>query len=212
MPRVVIGQGSNKYELFSDDSGMFLFDDNQILQTGTTYQVYGFIDGEQVDGATVILTTQAPQAFVNIYQQPPEPPTEPQPVVGETISSGYDHTCAIENNQLYCWGSNASQQLEVPDDLINPQVVSAGSSFTCALANNQVRCWGLNVYGQTAVPTLSNPITVSAGSSHVCAIDDTGVVCWGHNGDGKTYPQMASIIPVRWQQVIGIHVWFTMQA
>ncbi len=88
-----------------------------------------------------------------------------------TIAPGYDHTCAIlDDNSVKCWGSNASGELglgdrnqrgnnanEMGDKL--PKVdlgtgrtakaLLARSADTCAiLDDNSVKCWGSNYQGQ----------------------------------------------------------------
>jgi len=101
------------------------------------------------------------------------------------VSAGADHTCALDDTGVQCWGSNLSDQTTVPA-LSNPVQVSAGYYHTCALDDTGVQCWGLNTSGRTTVPALSNPVQVNAGGGHTCAIDDTGVQCWGRNDYGQT--------------------------
>ncbi|MDA9372079.1 DUF5011 domain-containing protein [Porticoccaceae bacterium] len=101
------------------------------------------------------------------------------------VSAGGNHTCALDDTGVACWGSNGSGRTTVPT-LTNPAQVSAGGGHTCALDDTGIVCWGQNGEGQTTVPTLTNPAQVSAGGIHTCALDDTGVVCWGKNGDDQT--------------------------
>ncbi len=81
------------------------------------------------------------------------------------ISVGYDHTCAIlDNDSLKCWGSNSSGQIGTddmssqyspPSSPINfgnghtvKQVV-AGTYMTCAVLDNDIlTCWGRDDYGR----------------------------------------------------------------
>ena len=88
--------------------------------------------------------------------------------VFKQVSAGHRHTCAIDTNeQLFCWGSNANQELGVPavsGSTTTPTrvttmaiAVAAGDGFTCAITHNvgnkrQVQCWGANDFGQTAQP------------------------------------------------------------
>ena len=85
-------------------------------------------------------------------------------ILSTSISNG--HTCAIaSDNQLYCWGWNASGQLgnnltvnsPIPVTVINTGAlagktilsVSNGADFTCAIASdNRVYCWGSNTMAQ----------------------------------------------------------------
>ena len=108
------------------------------------------------------------------------------------VSAGGEHTCALDDNGVHCWGLNSAGQTTVPA-LTNPVQVSAGRDHTCALDDTGVHCWGYNSYGQTTVPALSNPTAVSAGLAHTCALDDTGVHCWGNNDIGQaTVPNTLS--------------------
>ena len=101
------------------------------------------------------------------------------------IDAGGFHTCALEANQVRCWGRNDYGQTNVPS-LFNPKAVTAGVAHSCALDSQGVKCWGINSDGVMNVPALSNPVAVSAGGEHTCALDDTGVVCWGSNEYGQT--------------------------
>ena len=100
------------------------------------------------------------------------------------ISAGLDHSCALDDAGVYCWGNNSYGQASVPA-LTNALVVSAGAFHTCALDDTGVHCWGDNSSGETDVPALTNPVAVSAGYLHTCALDDTGVHCWGNNEFGQ---------------------------
>ncbi len=78
----------------------------------------------------------------------------------QLIAAGEDHTCAIKNASLYCWGRNNYGQLgdgtpvarTLPfklttlDDSVT--AVVANVRGTCVIDNNKVKCWGDNSYGQ----------------------------------------------------------------
>ena len=82
------------------------------------------------------------------------------------ISTGNSHTCAIaSNNQIYCWGNNASGQLgnnstaqstsPVAVDIsgalngLDVKSISVSNNFSCATtSNDKAYCWGLNTNGQ----------------------------------------------------------------
>ena len=102
------------------------------------------------------------------------------------LSLGADHSCAIQNKTLRCWGKNTSGQTNVPK-LNNPSQVSAGSKHTCALDENGVVCWGSNSYGQLDIPTLENPSILVSGDRHSCSLTSEGVRCWGHNSFGQAH-------------------------
>jgi prepilin-type N-terminal cleavage/methylation domain-containing protein len=76
------------------------------------------------------------------------------------IATGWNHTCATTENELYCWGVNSSGQLGLGDTVSRPlptEVVSfqtfvtmgAGGAHTCAVNTGGVLfCWGANQYRQ----------------------------------------------------------------
>ena len=100
------------------------------------------------------------------------------------ISAGYDHTCAIlDNNNLACWGANRFNKLGIgnsgvkigddpyemgnrlsPTHLVSQDAayVSLGGHSTCIIKKNGVTyCWGNNAYG-----TLGLGHRSSRGSSN----------------------------------------------
>jgi alpha-tubulin suppressor-like RCC1 family protein len=108
-----------------------------------------------------------------------------------TISSGWDHTCAIaSDNQAYCWGAGSNGELgnNVSLDTATPVAVttsgvlsgktilsiSTGFRHTCAIASdNQAYCWGVNTNGQlgnnsttqSLVPVAVNTAGVLSGKT-----------------------------------------------
>jgi alpha-tubulin suppressor-like RCC1 family protein len=113
-----------------------------------------------------------------------------------TVSAGWDHTCALDDTGVHCWGRNGDDQATVPNTLVNPVAVSAGGYHTCALDESGLSCWGFNGSGQTAVPTLANPVVVSAGFQYTCAVDNTGVKCWGDDAQGQSTVPGGLVNPV----------------
>ncbi len=78
------------------------------------------------------------------------------------IATGFEHSCAIANKRIYCWGSNEYGQIgnlelgymnsswlatKTQPSLINTTDISAGERHTCAIDTTQVYCWGDNEYG-----------------------------------------------------------------
>lgn len=99
------------------------------------------------------------------------------------ISINYNHACAIENSQVYCWQEDKSVQggltlLEVPVGIINPRKISTGYNESCIIDDSGIICWGDNF--NTDIPeSFSNPTDVKSGFFSTCALDDQGVSCWG---------------------------------
>ncbi len=132
----------------------------------------------------------------------------------DTVSAGYNHTCAISDDEsLYCWGSNSDDQLgnpslgdsnepELIDDGHNWKAVSAGDGHTCAINfAEELYCWGDGNDGQLGTGDGAsydepervegnNWIDIAAGDEHTCGIRvrSDGVArgfCWGNGDRGR---------------------------
>lgn len=126
------------------------------------------------------------------------------------IAAGENHTCAVSEKQLYCWGNNVFGQLgiypgtnlAVPTKVadINTPVtaVATRKSHTCAIAEGTLWCFGSNSHGQLGTGTGSSVLgpvivpgmdsgttAVSVGNQHTCAIKDSQLFCWGSNSNGQ---------------------------
>jgi alpha-tubulin suppressor-like RCC1 family protein len=133
-------------------------------------------------------------------------------VVGEPISAGSSHSCALQaNGRVMCWGGNLYGQVgngTTSTAVVSPVAVavlsdavaiSAGNQHGCALqTSGAVVCWGYNGLGglgngtttravsPVAVTGLNDAVVVSAGEFHTCALKASGnVVCWGANQFGQ---------------------------
>jgi hypothetical protein len=76
------------------------------------------------------------------------------------IAAGYNHSCAVVNGGVRCWGYNYDGQL-------------GNNSIT----NSPIP---VQVQGLTSSVTA-----IAAGGGHSCAVVNGGVQCWGYNGDGE---------------------------
>lgn len=101
------------------------------------------------------------------------------------ISASGTHTCAIADNEPYCWGNNANGRLgnnSTTDSLVPVAVdtsgvlagktvtaIAAAGSGTCAIANGADYCWGLSSNGQ-------NGNNSTASSLVPIAVDTSGVL------------------------------------
>lgn len=127
----------------------------------------------------------------------------------EAMVAGDDHTCALKDGKVYCWGNNLSGQLglghndiayspiEVPG-LTGVVEIAAGDDHTCARRDNgTVACWGEGLsrqLGRNATGDSNVPLEVTlpgaaaalhAGGSNSCIqLADQTLYCWG---EGSSY-------------------------
>lgn len=130
------------------------------------------------------------------------------------ISNGENHSCAVANGYIYCWGRNHRGQLGVGDTVDRDQPhgivnvtkpkaatqVSAGAEHSCGIISGMAFCWGDNTYGQlgngTSGGVSDEPVAVQglgsrkvtsidAGRYHTCAVADGQAFCWGRNNQGQ---------------------------
>lgn len=128
------------------------------------------------------------------------------------ISVGSDHTCAVANSKVFCWGLNTSGQLGQGNTNVQTSVVqvngllagkavtkvAVGNNFSCAIANGRTYCWGSDANGQlgngatgsTTVPGLVTTMTgavtdIQAGTDFACAIEAGIPKCWGSRLNGR---------------------------
>ncbi len=130
-----------------------------------------------------------------------------------SISTGMGHSCAIiDNNDLYCWGTNWYGQLGIGSSGNGPFpapqyvdsgviAVATGNEHSCALYENQiVKCWGNNAQGQLGTGDLlpqSSPtalnlsynialISLETAYNMNCVISEENIpYCWGANQWGQ---------------------------
>ncbi len=101
----------------------------------------------------------------------------------EHLTLGHNHTCALIDGDVTCWGSDLFGQSSVPGILRETRQVVAADQNTCAMDEHNVTCWGID--GFNLFP-LNNGRQMSTGGLHVCVIDDEGLWCYrGGNKYGE---------------------------
>jgi alpha-tubulin suppressor-like RCC1 family protein len=120
------------------------------------------------------------------------------------VTAGFDHTCAVVDGGVWCWGNNEYGQLgdgsnnnadapvAVKGLASGVTQISAGGNQTCAVQNGDVLCWGYGGAGVLAngttndtnspLPTvgLDGVVTsLSIAQNHGCAIVADAAKCWG---------------------------------
>lgn len=127
-------------------------------------------------------------------------------IAASSVSAGVLATCAVRDDVLACWGTNAAGLLAWPDvdatysarlpfaEVGAPLAVALGAAHACTVDTDEVvRCFGDNAFGQLGVvpdPYLAihgswiglPPIrAIDAGGLRTCAwAPDPGeLLCWG---------------------------------
>jgi alpha-tubulin suppressor-like RCC1 family protein len=110
------------------------------------------------------------------------------------LDSGGDHSCALRDGQLWCWGANglygfpaAPTQVGAANDWTQ---VSAGLDATCGLrAEGTLWCWrGTSLPAQ--VGAANDWTRVSSGGDHACGVRGAGTLwCWSLEGTGEATPE-----------------------
>lgn len=134
----------------------------------------------------------------------------------EQIAAGPNHTCALTEGRVYCWGDNSQGQLgyigpstnavSLVDGVSNVDNIVAGSWFACALDTmTGLRCWGSNLAGEVGcseVPQspfvpIDGVAAVSGGyGQHLCILQADGrAACRGNNNAGQLGDGLISLAP-----------------
>lgn len=126
---------------------------------------------------------------------------------GMDDTNGGQHTCALADGGVYCWGLNIHGELGNGSTTQSTSPVRAGTiggatavatgyMHSCALTGGKVYCWGDNSRGQIGDGTTTrrtSPVLVqgllvgktvtaiAAGAAHTCAVAGGAVYCWGSN-------------------------------
>lgn len=132
--------------------------------------------------------------------------TLPTGAPASKLAAGANHTCALVEGSLWCWGQDQVGQLgtgETDDTSAVPTPVPldgtvidvvTGRDYTCALVDGGVWCWGHNEHNQMgdgtvvdahlpvapALPEGLQVVSLTARNDVTCALtDQSEIYCWG---------------------------------
>ena len=99
-------------------------------------------------------------------------------LVFEAINSGYEHTCAVEEGSIICYGIGAEAWETIPEEGITLSSLSGGAHYTCALhGDGSPFCWAIG--GWELVWPEEKFIAISSGWLQACGLrNDQSAVCW----------------------------------
>lgn len=212
--------GGTSYPNFPHEAGDIVFEDAgspldaELVAAGLSHTCAVLSDGNircwGYDGLT--------GGILGYGDSPPPdgelPRDRPSIVIGTgavtDIDAGLGHTCAIADDDAYCWGSGNEGQIgngsytsqNTPTMVIglpSGEVgqVAAGQRHSCARTiGGSIYCWGHNDYGQLGysgastntaleVDSFGFVTDIAVGYDATCAVvDDRDLYCWGDDADG----------------------------
>lgn len=131
------------------------------------------------------------------------------------VDGGGNHTCALVEAGLRCWGSldygqvgngvkESGKSVEAPQEVkggvTDVRQIALGTSRSCVvLGSGEARCWGYNaakrlqvgseeeaVLEPAAVEGVTGVAQLAVGDDHACALAAGGkLLCWGSQEHGK---------------------------
>lgn len=111
------------------------------------------------------------------------PPSMTNPTA---IAASYYHSCAIDGNEVKCWGADSNG--ETANQTLNqPTLLALGYKSSCAVDSDGIHCWGgINHSSANSV------IDIAVGFQHACAIKQVNnqneIVCFGDNSHNQSTP------------------------
>ncbi|MGO3328110.1 protein kinase domain-containing protein [Gordonia sp. (in: high G+C Gram-positive bacteria)] len=128
----------------------------------------------------------------------------------QSVATAYGTVCSVHEEQLYCWGNNASGQLgdgstgdrrtaAKVGSLSDVTAVAVGGYLTesntyvvttCAAANGSAYCWGNNHYGQVGDGSdeqRTTPVKVPGLENVVAVTTSMGASCAVAGDDAELY-------------------------
>lgn len=117
----------------------------------------------------------------------------------QSIAVGKEHTCALAEGMIACWGDNSMGQLgtdqpltggtysPVPVATASGYLVAAGMTETCSVTTQTVYCWG---WGVTRLNRIGEAFRLNVRASRVvgdCAVIEGRVHCWSQSSGPMSY-------------------------
>ena len=147
-----------------------------LVADGQAY-CWGNNDRGQLGNGTTISTTQ------------PHPVSATGAFSGRTVQAmtvGEEHTCALAEGGVFCWGDNTFSQLGATDGRFSDvpvltaagHLVAAGTTENCSAHEQTVSCWG---WGVTKLQRKGEAFALNVRATRVernCAVIDAQVQCW----------------------------------
>lgn len=137
-------------------------------------------DAAVADASPDAMVDATVDAAADLCMAPTPPATCPQ-----GLATGSDHTCAVKNGQVFCWGVNGANGVLGHDNTVDVTVTTP-----------------VQVVG------LSGIVALTAAANSTCALrDDTTVWCWGDGSQGQMGNGTAigpNPVPVQVQGVGGV--------
>jgi len=89
------------------------------------------------------------------------------------LATGYEHACALDGNELRCWGHEGLKIRTEAPVLKNVSALAAGEPYTCAQDEEGVSCW-LSYSNDLSMSVLRVPVAVKKNAPPSFHLDQSG--------------------------------------
>jgi alpha-tubulin suppressor-like RCC1 family protein len=202
---VTIGLSGNGSGAFYSDANCTNVVTSAVLANGETTVTMYYMGGDDEDLTFDVAATGLTGDTLSVSVTAPS-----------QVATGKDHSCAVVDGGVRCWGRNHYGQLGdgtntdslTPVDVLGltsgVSDIALGRDHSCAITSGgAAKCWGYNQYGSLGndsnvhsnvpvdVSGLNSGVTEISAGVVTCAVVSGGAKCWGQNtfgmlGDGTT--------------------------